>query len=74
MTALDYYDDLSYGVADVLDDGYGNLWALCGNNCDMEIVRPGKVQCSGQACADLPGFMPDDERSAYGAFDDGYDY
>ncbi len=33
-----------------LDDGFGNLWERCGDACDLEIVRPGKVQCSGQAC------------------------
>lgn len=27
-------------------DGYGNQWEKCGPECDMEVVRPGKVQCS----------------------------
>lgn len=31
-----------YGV---LDDGFGNTWALCSAECKLEIVRPGKVQC-----------------------------
>lgn len=30
-----------------LDDGFGNLWVTCGPMCQLEIVRPGKVQCSG---------------------------
>lgn len=31
-----------------LDDGFGNLWDKCrAKECDLEIVRPGKVQCSG---------------------------
>ena len=30
----------------VLDDGFGNEWMLCDREpCDLEIVRPGKVQC-----------------------------
>ena len=28
-----------------LDDGFGNVWNLCGPRCGLEIVRPGKVQC-----------------------------
>jgi hypothetical protein len=27
-------------------DGHGNEWAKCGPDCDMEVVRVGKVQCS----------------------------
>lgn len=30
----------------VLDDGFGNQWTKCGPDCCLEIVRPGKVQCS----------------------------
>jgi hypothetical protein len=29
-----------------ITDGFGNEWAKCGPDCDMEVVRPGKVQCS----------------------------
>lgn len=28
-----------------LDDGFGNTWPLCRQGCEMQIVRPGKVQC-----------------------------
>lgn len=31
-----------------IQDGFGNQWAKCGHlKCDLQIVRPGKVQCSG---------------------------
>lgn len=31
-----------------VDDGFGNVWLLCGReDCDLDIVRPGKVQCRG---------------------------
>lgn len=55
----DYWDEAS----PVLDDGFGNAWAKCGPECDMQIVRPGKVQCSGNHCNDLNGWTPtwDDE-------------
>ena len=30
-----------------LDDGFGNCWLVCHDvRCDLQIVRPGKVQCS----------------------------
>lgn len=30
-----------------LDDGFGNIWMKCRSpECDLQIVRPGKVQCS----------------------------
>ena len=30
----------------VLDDGFGNTWTTCEHDdCGLEIVRPGKVQC-----------------------------
>jgi hypothetical protein len=35
---------------DCIADGFGNEWLKCGPDCDMEVVRPGKVQCS---CMDL---------------------
>lgn len=28
-----------------IDDGFGSTWALCKTGCQLEIVRPGKVQC-----------------------------
>jgi hypothetical protein len=29
-----------------LDDGFGNVWEKCAHeDCALEIVRPGKVQC-----------------------------
>jgi hypothetical protein len=31
-----------------VSDGHGNEWVRCGPYCDMEVVRPGKVQCSCQ--------------------------
>lgn len=30
----------------VLPDGFGNHYTKCGLDCDLQIVRPGKVQCS----------------------------
>lgn len=45
----------------VVEDGWGNQWPVCGHNeCDLEIVRPGKVQCSGH-CNDLCGWLPEEE-------------
>lgn len=32
-------------VAKIIDDGFGNCWTKCGPACELEIVRPGKVQC-----------------------------
>lgn len=30
----------------ILDDGFGNVWEKCDHDdCVLEIVRPGKVQC-----------------------------
>lgn len=31
---------------DLISDGYGNAWRKCGVDCDLQVVRPGKVQCS----------------------------
>lgn len=39
----------------VVSDGFGNEWALCSRECDLEVVRPGKVQCSGK-CEKLHGW------------------
>lgn len=33
-------------MGDVIEDGHGNAWVRCSPSCDMEVVRPGKVQCS----------------------------
>lgn len=34
-------------IATTLDDGFGNVWAKCDRaDCQLQIVRPGKVQCS----------------------------
>lgn len=31
----------------MLDDGFGNSWQKCARpDCDLHVVRPGKVQCS----------------------------
>ena len=30
-----------------IEDGFGNCWAKCDHAlCDLQVVRPGKVQCS----------------------------
>jgi len=39
---------------EVVEDGFGSLWVRCGSRCDLEVVRPGKAQCS---CA-TPGRGP----------------
>lgn len=30
-----------------VSDGFGGIWAKCGADCTLEVVRPGKVQCGG---------------------------
>lgn len=31
----------------VVDDGFGSVWEGCDDSrCDIQVVRPGKVQCS----------------------------
>lgn len=33
--------------SDCIDDGFGNRWAKCQlEDCDLQVVRPGKAQCS----------------------------
>lgn len=32
--------------ADTIQDGFGSTWVKCSPTCDMQVVRPGKVQCS----------------------------
>jgi len=35
----------------LIDDGFGNSWPKCEQeNCELEVVRPGKVQCSSETC------------------------
>ena len=37
-----------------VDDGFGNVWMCCVlPDCDLEVVRPGKVQCSNR-CESIP--------------------
>lgn len=28
-----------------VSDGFGATWFRCGVDCDLEVVRPGRVQC-----------------------------
>jgi hypothetical protein len=31
----------------MIEDGFGNSWQKCARlDCDLHVVRPGKVQCS----------------------------
>ena len=30
----------------LIGDGHGQYWSKCSEECDMQIVRPGKAQCS----------------------------
>lgn len=33
-----------------VDDGFGNVWMKCDRSyCDLQVVRPGKVQCNGSS-------------------------
>jgi len=41
-------------MGDRIDDGFGNVWELCGPDCELEIVRPGKVQCGKADCPTKP--------------------
>ena len=39
-------DENSLPSKGLLDDGFGNVWEKCAfDDCALEIVRPGKVQC-----------------------------
>lgn len=31
---------------DEIEDGFGGYWTTCGSGCDLQVVRPGKVQCN----------------------------
>ena len=35
-----------------IDDGFGGEWVLCGPDCSLAVMRPGKVQCDedGKNC------------------------
>lgn len=33
-----------------IEDGFGGYWTTCGPDCDLQVMRPGKVQCN-RACA-----------------------
>lgn len=36
-------------VAEVIEDGFGSSWEKClRQDCSLQIVRPGKVQCDGE--------------------------
>ena len=37
-------------AVEILDDGFGNKWEKCSATCALEIVRPGKVQCTAEGC------------------------
>lgn len=45
----------------MVGDGFGSQWAKCGPGCDLEVVRPGKVQCSCEddTSTSLPRSLPD---------------
>ena len=43
----------------VVEDDCGNYWEKCSENCDLAVVRPGKVQCSGY-CDALYGWPRED--------------
>lgn len=37
---------IKQGQDRLLDDGFGNVWEKCSRpDCQLQIVRPGKVQC-----------------------------
>ena len=36
-------------MAEVITDGFGSEWEKClRRDCDLQVVRPGKVQCNGE--------------------------
>lgn len=45
-------------VGEVVEDGMGSTWHRCGPGCDLDVVRPGKVQCNESAyhCSELPPY------------------
>lgn len=48
-----------------IDDGFGSVWPRCKPDCQLEIVRPGKVQCE---CDDEGS--PEDDEAGMPAFAD----
>lgn len=45
-----------------VEDGFGSEWMTCNaEDCDLQVVRPGKVQCSGM-CQEVG--WPDDEEAS----------
>jgi hypothetical protein len=40
------HDDRPTGFSWYVTDADGNRWQKCSRTCDMQVVRPGKVQCS----------------------------
>jgi hypothetical protein len=49
-----------------VSDGHGNEWAKCGPDCDMEVVRPGKVQCTCQEQYVEPELTSEAESNPWG--------
>lgn len=57
-----------------IEDGFGSSWAMCGSDCSLEVVRPGKVQCQGDGefclnprpryCDSCHRALPHNEREA----------
>jgi hypothetical protein len=48
-------------MTDDVNDGFGSSWVKCGKGCDLQVVRPGKVQCNGrgESCWDEQDVDPD---------------
>ncbi|AIY16150.1 hypothetical protein GUY44_12010 [Pimelobacter simplex] len=45
-----------------IEDGFGGCWPTCGPGCDLQVVRPGKVQCNhtSSTCPDALAPEPSD--------------
>jgi len=45
----------SEGATTEIEDGFGGYWTTCGTGCDLQVVRPGKVQRNRRSrfCPDL---------------------
>jgi hypothetical protein len=51
---LQQWEPLAFKPARSVDDGFGNVYPKCGReNCALELVRPGKVQCEHPGCGGL---------------------
>jgi hypothetical protein len=63
-----------------VEDGRGNVWQKCSPTCDMQIVRPGKVQCSCKDEVESPDLpIPAEALEAaaaelYGSYGGGHRY